>query len=345
MIHLDGSHGEGGGQIIRTALALSCVTQKPFCITKIRENRPDTGLKNQHLHCIKALKELCDARVVGDILGSTALEFYPGPITARTLAIDIGTAGSIPLLLQCLMLPCLHTGHPIKLTLKGGTDVRWSPSIDYFTHVIIPYFKRYALIDVKLIRRGYYPKGQGEVAVRVSPMHSQKPLELMSTWNRMCLRGISHASADLQHAQVAERQAHAAQVLLEKYGVVTIQSAYAQTASSGSGITLWALYSRYTDDIMVEHAYVLGADALGEHGKRAEVVGEEAARKLIAEMESGEPVDQHAADTLIPLLGLMKGKIKVSHITEHTRTNIHTTEQFLDVKFQIDETQKIIAVD
>lgn len=348
MITLDGSYREGGGQIIRTALALSCLTQKPFCVTKIRDNRPDKGLKNQHLYCIKALKELCNAKAENDILGSTELAFYPGEITARSLQIDIGTAGSITLLLQCIILPCLHAKKVVKITIKGGTDVRWSPSIDYFDKVVLHYFRRYATIECKILKRGYYPKGQGEVEIKCTPLQNPKPLELVDHWKLMRIQGISHASIDLEKAKVAERQAHAAQALLNNKNAtecnVNIQSTYANSASTGSGITVWATYSKYADDVMIAQSYVLGADALGDLGKRAEAVGEDAAKKLLAEMQTKAPVDQHTADNLIPLLGLVKGKIKVSKITEHTYTNISVTEQFLDVKFKVDENERIISL-
>ena len=136
MILLDGSKGEGGGQIVRTALALSSLTGKPFRVTNIRQGRRDPGLKPQHVHCITALQELCKAKAEGAYEGSRELLFVPGPIAAKNLTIDIGTAGSITLLLQAVLLPCMFAQKNHTLTLKGGTDTEWSMPVDYFTNVL-----------------------------------------------------------------------------------------------------------------------------------------------------------------------------------------------------------------
>src|SRR3989339_1721617 len=127
MIELDGSYGSGGGQIVRTALALSTITQKAFEVSDIRKGRSKPGLKNQHLFCIKALEELCNAKTEGAELGSTHLKYQPEKIKPQTLSIDIGTAGSITLLLQSLLIPAVFTNSKIRLKVSGGTDVIWSP--------------------------------------------------------------------------------------------------------------------------------------------------------------------------------------------------------------------------
>jgi RNA 3'-phosphate cyclase len=149
MIHIDGSYMEGGGQIVRTALALSTLTGKPFKIDKIRHNRSRPGLKPQHLSCIDALKQLANAQVKGAQAGSDSVEFFPDRIYAATLSVDIGTAGSITLLLQSLLLPCMFADAPVRIKIKGGTDTRWSIPIDYFTNVILPFFNELASIEIK----------------------------------------------------------------------------------------------------------------------------------------------------------------------------------------------------
>ncbi|MEK6868057.1 MAG: RNA 3'-terminal phosphate cyclase, partial [Nanoarchaeota archaeon] len=168
MLKIDGSYLEGGGQIVRTALALSVLTQKAFTIDNIRKGRKEPGLKNQHLHGIRALRDLCNAVVEGAQLGSSQITFYPRPILkGQELVIDIGTAGSITLLFQSLLLPCIFSGKRFQLTLKGGTDVSWSPQYDYFAQVVFPHFLRYGAGTVGLQKRGYYPKGQGEVVLDI----------------------------------------------------------------------------------------------------------------------------------------------------------------------------------
>ena len=169
MIELDGSYLEGGGQIVRTALALSTITQKPFEVTDIRKGRPNPGLKNQHLFCIKALEELCNAKTGYAELGSTRLRFIPGKIKPQTISIDIGTAGSITLLLQSLLIPSIFANKKVRLKITGGTDVSWSPQFHYLTQVILPHLRKYADIEPSLLKRGYYPKGNGKVDIKIKP--------------------------------------------------------------------------------------------------------------------------------------------------------------------------------
>lgn len=356
MIKLDGNYLEWGGQIVRTALALSVLTQKAFTVDKIRSNRPEPGLKNQHLHGIRALRDLCNAVVEGAQLGSSQITFYPRPITkGAEITIDIQSAGSITLLLQSLLLPCIFSGKRFVITLKGGTDVSWSPQYDYFVHVIFPHFLRYGAGSIRLQKRGYYPKGQGEVVLDikkkwsyadiVSDVVSLKPLSLLEQGILVKIAGVSHASADLIAARVAERQSQAATTHLLKWKVpVEIMSSYSQTSSTGSGMSLWAIFTGQSQDADSINPIRVGADVLGEKNKRAEVVGEECAVQLNAAMSSGAPVDKYLADQLIPLLGIVGGEIVVQEITNHTRTNISVVEQFLDLKFEVDERLRIVRV-
>lgn len=363
MITLDGSHLEGGGSIARVALALSTLAGKAFELGSIRKNRPQPGLKSQHLFCVKALEKLCNAKAEGAELGSTYLKYVPGKIQGKAIEIDIQTAGSIPLFLQAIMLPSMFADKPVRLGIIGGTDGKWAAPMDYFTHVFLPQMRRFADIECKLLKRGYYPKGNGKVELKIKPRFGvydypdfksfaadikEKIGKILLTeqHNLMHIKGISHASVDLQNAKVAERQASSAEFLLKKYNVpVKISLEYDKTLSTGSGITLWAVFSRRTDDIDLGNPIIIGADCLGERGKKAEEVGTEAASSLIKEIDSKAPVDRHLADQLLPYMALLPGsKIKASEITSHTRTNIHVIEQFLDVRFEVDEREKIISV-
>lgn len=341
MITLDGSHGEGGGQILRTALALSMITKKPFKITNIRKNRPTPGLKAQHLAGIKALLELSDSKCENIEAGAEAIEFYPSEINKFKAKIDILTAGPITLVLQSILLPLMLAKKRSIIEIIGGTDAAWSPSIDYFNYVILPQFNRYADIKLKLDKRGYYPNGGGKITLHIKPKNEKPSLDLTNQGKLFSIKGISHSSRELLDANVSDRQTHAANMLLSSLNKpVQINSEYKETDCAGSGITVWAIFGK-TDEINFSDPIILGADDLGKKGKRAEFVGEKAAKELLKEIKSGAAADKHLADNLIPLLGLYGGKIKTSEITLHIKSNIYVTEQFLDVNFEIDNDKTI----
>lgn len=363
MIEINGSYLEGGGQIVRTALALSTITQKPFEIYDIRKGRKDSGLKNQHLYCVKSLKELCNAVVESDNLGSLELKYYPKKLVAKNLNIDIETAGSITLLMQALLLPSMFASKPMTISITGGTDVKWSMPFDYFSNVLLPQLQRFAKIEAKLLKRGYYPKGNGKVEIKINPKFKlndfsgfeefrqnlkQKvnPYNLAEQHHLIQIKGISHASMALENARVAERQAHSAQAILgKKFNVpIKISSEHQDTLSIGSGITLWAIFSKNKDDIDENNPIRIGSDSLGEQGKKAEIVGEEAANNLIKEIESKAPVDRNLADQILPFMALIgNSNIKTSEITNHCKTNIYTIQQFLGNVFKLYEEEKIIS--
>lgn len=352
MIRIDGNYLEGGGQILRTALALSAITQRPFEIAGIRKGRCDSGLKSQHMYCVKALKELCDAKAEGDEAGSETLKFFPGKIKPKTLDIDIETAGSITLLLQSLLIPCFFAGGRTRLRITGGTDVKWSMPVDYLRQILLPQLKKYAEADFSLVKRGYYPKGNGKVEISIKPKFSFEDrmqaddIELMEQGRLIQVKGISHASSDLQKAEVAERQARSAESMLKGLECsLDIQSEYSSTLSTGSGITLWAIFSN-SEEIDHINPIRLGADGLGERGKRAEEVGKEAAERLIGQIKLKAPVDEYLADNLIPYMALFgqNGRFKCAKISNHTLTNIYVVEKFLDEKFEVDKQNNVVKV-
>lgn len=335
MISLDGSFGEGGGQIVRTALGLSCLTGKPFEVFGIRKGRCDPGLKMQHLNCITALQKVSGAIVKGASLGSTSIAFAPKEWKPHSLDIDLETAGSITLFLQAVLLPFLLGKKRVTIAVTGGTDVAWSMPIDYFKHVLVPQLVKWADVDVTVLKRGYYPKGGGRVEVRVKPRfiidskHKAPRLELLSQGKLVHIRGVSHASQDLEQARVADRQAKAASFVLQQLGEpVNILPEYSGTLCTGSGITVWGIFGEQ-GTIDLANPIRIGADCLGEKGKKAEDVGIEAAERLRNEISYNAPVDEFLADNLVPLLALFGGKAKVSKVTNHLLTNVYVVEKFL----------------
>jgi RNA 3'-terminal phosphate cyclase (GTP) len=362
MLKLDGNYGEGGGQIVRTALALSAITQIPFEVSDIRKGRKQPGLKAQHLHCIKALEKLCGAKTEGATLGSDHLKFYPGKIKGGKIDVDIRTAGSTTLLLQSVLLPSFFASKPVTLRITGGTNNPWSMPFEYLQEVFIPNVSKFCeKISAKLLRRGHYPKGGGEIEIKIKQkyklsdysnfeefwkaLQENKHINSVEQGHLISIKGVSHASKQLEEKKVAERQAKVALQILSKHcDSVSIRKEYCDTYSIGTGITVWAIYSKSKDDIDAENPIRLGGDSLGERGKPAETVGEEAAKMLIEQMNSKAPIDKHLGDNLIPWMALFSpSKIKVAEVTNHLKTNVYTTEQFLGKMFKINEDKKEIT--
>ncbi len=339
MLHIDGSQGEGGGQMVRTALALATLTGRPFHMTHIRAGRPQPGLKAQHLRAIEALQAISGAQATEVRRGAEALSFEPGPVQAGQYFFDIGTAGSISLLLQALLPPLLFASGPTTLRLRGGSCGKWQPPVEYTQHVLLPYLSDLGKIELEIIRRGYYPRGGGEVAVHIQPKLSSwkeaaglQPYQLAERGAPARIAGIAFAADALAERQVAERMAAAAKEELGNWHCpVHIDAAYGPAHNPGAGITLWAEVNRSPSGTPLS----LGADALGERGKPAETVGREAAQRLNQALRSGAPADEHLADQLAPYLGLIPGsRIRVDRPGGHLLSNIAMTELFLPVRFE-----------
>jgi RNA 3'-terminal phosphate cyclase (GTP) len=354
MAHIDGSLLEGGGQILRTALALSMLTGRPFRAERIRRNRPAPGLKPQHLSAIKALARMSGARARGAAVGGGEVEFVPGPLRPGAYSFDIGTAGSVTLMMQALLLPCVFARGDTILRITGGTDTRWSIPVDYFTHLILPVFRRFCAIEVLAVRRGFYPKGQGSLALKIRPespaiattdgdswrtefRRNLPRLELSERLKPAAIKGISAASEFLARARVAERQAESAVAVLGSGPAVDIRAEYCRSASPGTVIALWT--------VDADGRSLIGADALGAKGRPAEEVGRNAARNLMETLRTAAAVDVHLADNLIPLLAIVGGTIKTARITDHIRANVYVCEQFLGVRFKVDEIAALVAVE
>lgn len=327
MIEVDGSYGEGGGQILRTAVALSAIIGEDVRIKNIRRNRPQEGLKPQHLTSIETAAILCNADITGVFPGSTEIHFSPSEIIGVNEKISIGTAGSIPLLMQAIMPIAACAKENTKLVISGGTDVAWSPSIDYLRKITLKALKEMGYqANIELIERGYYPKGGGIAEIEIIPSKLKEfhyipnDQNIKNGKNRIC--GISHCSRLPEH--VAKRQAESAIQILEKNGKgADVDIVKDDFLSTGSGITLWTGHS--------------GSVNIGKKGLPAEKVGEYAANDILDELFSGASVDVHLADQLIPYMGLTGGgSFTVKEVSKHCLTNIHITEQMLDVRFSVD---------
>ncbi|MAG60980.1 RNA 3'-phosphate cyclase [archaeon] len=362
MIELDGNYAEGGGSIIRTALACSLLTQKPFRISKIRSNRPKPGLKPQHLHAIKAIKQLAPTCKSSQIeLGTQEAWFHPGLIKSGQYNFDIKTAGSISLFLQSMLMPCLFAPAKITLNIKGGTCGKWQASVDYLQQLVIPNLQRFATkINLSVRKRGYYPKGGGEIILEISPKikakefktysdlldnitSSSKKFDFTNQGNLEYIKGFVNTSQDLSDKQVSKRIESAATASLRGLGVpISIDQGYFPSLSTGGELLLWTLHSNQ-GILDPQNCVRLGATALVEYKISSEEIGQTAAKKLKELISSNAAVDHFLADQLLIFMALLPGsKILVDKISDHVLANVYVIEQFLPVKFEIDREVKTI---
>ena len=182
MIKIDGSYGEGGGQILRTALGLSVLTDKSVEIFNIRKNRSNPGIRPQHFSAIKIIQEICNSEVSGLSVGSKRLVFKPNEVKQGKYNFDIGTAGSVTLVFQAIILSVLKSNKTIEVNLVGGTDVKWSPSWDFFERVFLELLDKIGVkVESNLKKRGYYPKGGGEAYIKINPVSKIKPLAFQNS--------------------------------------------------------------------------------------------------------------------------------------------------------------------
>ena len=333
MVELDGGYLEGGGQILRTAVGLSALTGEPCRIFNIRSGRSNPGLRAQHLRGIEALAELCGAELTGAEIGSPEIAFRPrGLNPPEHVAVHVGTAGAVTLVLQALMIPLARSPHPVSLDLTGGTHVRWAPVVEYFDQVFGHYLRRAGCaLKVSVRRCGFYPQGGGKVRVTVTP-GTLRGLDLLTRGSFQGCTAVSVAAATLKKARVAERQLDGVARVLE---LDEQQAFYTQSPSTGTAIFLRARYDNC----------VLGASALGERGKLAEEVGRECGAAMRDPMRTEASLDKHMADQIIPYMAVAEGdsRVSVEEITNHCRTNIWVVEQFLPVRFEMDEKAGVIA--
>ncbi len=333
MIEIDGSQGEGGGQILRTAIGLSAVTGKHVKIFNIRKGRPNPGLQAQHLVGIKAVSEICDGKLNGADLRSTEVEFTPGKIKGGDYKFDVGTAGAVTLVLQSLTIPAIHADKEINFEIIGGTHVSWSPTFDYFQHIFCGWLKTLGIqIEAGILKYGFYPKGGGRVKVSIQPA-APKNLQLTERGDYLRTDIFSNASRELQKNKVVERQIEGAEKIIK---TTNKMEAYVDSLSTGTAVHMHSHYKNCQ----------LGSSVIGERNKSAEKVGEEAAEKLKKQMDSGATMDEWMSDQILPFLALAKGKSEfiTSVLTKHAETNIWVIKKFLDVEFNVDCLEKGVKI-
>lgn len=332
MLEIDGSRKSGSGTILRLSIALAAVVGEPLHLVNVRSGRSTPGLRPQHLEAVLTAAKMCGGRVDGAQLGSREIWFEPGNVQGGVYTAEIGTAGSIPMVIMTILPMCSMLRKPLTIRIsKGGTDVPHSPTINYLRHVLLPTLGRMgltALVDVH--RYGYYPKGLGDVTLTVAPNTTWSPLRLDERGQVVRIDGLSVCTF-LEDRRVAERQATKAQELLRARGYHTeITSTYdfSNPLQKGSSLVLWATTSTGT---------IIGSDAIGEIRKTSETVGREAVRSLIHELDITATVDIHLADMLVPYLAQADGDslYYVRHFSSHLDSNLWLAKTILGVDYSV----------
>jgi len=332
MVEVDGSMMEGGGQILRMAVTYGVLMGVPVRVRNIRARRKPPGLRPQHLETLIAVAEMSGAETKGLRLGSMEIELAPGKPEGGSYSFDIGTAGSIALMLQCLAPIAAFSGSPSRLEIRGGTNVRWSPPTSFLDRVIWGAFREMGFGGtISVHREGFYPRGGGSVTVEIQPVTTLRPLRA-DEQSFTGVGGISICGRLPSH--VAERQASSAAAQLEDAGLeskinVRTDSGRRAPFSPGSVICLW---------VDSDPPVYIGSSALGERGKPAENVGGEAARNLVDELSSGAAVDRYTADNLILWSSLASGESSytASEVTLHTRTAIELARTFTGADVRVE---------
>ncbi|OGA22406.1 MAG: RNA 3'-terminal-phosphate cyclase [Betaproteobacteria bacterium RIFCSPLOWO2_02_FULL_65_24] len=329
MLEINGSYGEGGGQLVRTAVALAALTRTPIRIRSVRAKRGKPGLAPQHLTAVHAVAAICDARVQGLELRSEEVVFEPGRVRGGAFTFDVGTAGSITLVLQALLPVMVASPASFHVRLAGGTDVRGAPPLDYLRMVLLGLLQRMgAQPQVVTLRRGYYPRGGGLVDIKTSPARL-RPLRLDSPGRLIRVEGFAHVSR--LPARIAERMGAAALDHLGMRGVPARCSPAAlpveEAAGPGGAVVMW---------MECEHT-LLGAGRVAQRGVSAEALGAAVGDELAADWGANASLDVHASDQILCYLALAAGPscFIVRELTSHARTAMWLIEQFLPVRFAV----------
>lgn len=339
LLRIDGSYGEGGGQIVRTAISLSAVMRKPIEIVNIRMNRKVSGLRRQHLSTLKATADLFHAKVDNLKIGADWIRFIPSAdkFEGGDLKIDVQSAGSIPMILLTLIPAVSLSGNSLRIQITGGTDTKMAPTTDYLRHVVGQAYRSMGIkFWLQVLRRGYYPKGEGIIVAEIDPCRFPNSIELLTT--RQQSPKIASVCSQLP-AHIGERQISSALLRLEKNGVQcnNYSASFETSSSPGSSVLV------YSES---EFGPFIGGDSLGELGKSAEKVGSEATDKFLESYRANVPVDFLLADMLVAPLSLIdrKSRYRVGKVTEHLRTNLHVASMVAGCQYSIQPTDNTYIV-
>ena len=329
MIRLDGSLGEGGGQILRTALALSTITGQPFEMINIRSRRPRPGLRPQHLEAVKAAARIASAEVAGAVENSSELRFEPGPVTTGRFRFEIRTAGSSSLVLQTITLPLALAGGGSRVEIRGGTHVAWSPCYHYLERQWAPALERLGIrVRLELKRAGFYPEGGGEIQAQIDAPGALTGMRCTERGRLTQLTLLSAACHLPSH--IAERQCKRVLSRIEKMGLEPRVELAENIPAHGKGSFL-----------ILTAQYEKGAacySALGARGKPAEKVGDEAARPLMRYIEGEAAFDEYLADQILLPLSVIPHESEYTTVcvTDHLLTNAEVIRRFVDAEIRIE---------
>ena len=318
-LKINGGHGEGGGQIIRSAITLSCITKQPIHLENIRKNRKDEGLRPQHLTAIRILQKIANAKVIGAKIGSTELKFVPGNIDNLELVEDVKTAGSISLILQVLIPVVSILQKKLSLTIKGGTDVLWSPSMDYTQYVLKEAYSRIGInFSIKLTKRGYYPRGGGEIKLEVYPSKIKSiNFSQRKTNNLKLICTFSKISREL----IIEKL----KIIEEKFSKtnfnVKVEIKEEKAIDSGASLLLYS----------IDENSIIGMDKL--FNKKTQNFDLDIDKFI----NNSTGMDENLADMLVvpASLGVKKTVFQVKEITKHLETNLFVTSKITGCKYGI----------
>ena len=327
VLEIDSSRGEGGGQMVRTSVALATLTGTTTRLTRIRENRPTNGLSKQHTTAVNAISQMTGSKITGNHIGSSELLVEPGDSQVPELSLDIGTAGSISLVIQATLLAARDYKERFTLDLKGGTNVMWAPPIDTYSMVLFPLMERMGIhASVDIIQRGFYPIGGGEAKVTLEPMGRIKPLVLDTLGE---FKGI-HGLCFIQHLsdRIGYDMMDACKKVFNGKYDLDIEFQRCEGTSRGAGMVLVAEYENG----------LLSSNVLSSKGHSPQQSGLDVASELLQEMSSGSTIDIHTADQLLPYMAMAEGKSSfiVSRISKHLLSQMDTLESFLDVRFGVE---------
>lgn len=329
MLVIDGSFGEGGGQILRTSLSLAAITGQEITVENIRAGREKPGLRPQHLTGAIAVAEICGAEMKGGEVGSTKLVFRPRKVAGGDYVFDVSriraSAGSVNLVLQTVLWPLAFSGRRSHVVVRGGTHVPHAPTYNYVNDVFLPTVARMGLLcHYELIKAGYYPEGGGEVRIDIRPVEELMPIDLVQREEPVRVE-LTSAVSNLPES-IAERQLATG---MERLRSLHPAGETKQYPSRGKGTVFFGLASA--------GPVKAGFQSLGELRKRAEKVAEESCEELLAYMSTGMALDEHLADQLIIPMALAKGhsRFTTCRISNHVLTNIAVVQKFLPVHFHV----------